>query len=258
MIIIKNPEQLAKMRSSGHLLYDVLEKVKEEIAPGITTMDLNRICDGLIRKGGGIPTELNYMGYPASICASVNDEVVHGIPSENTVLREGDIISVDVTLSLDGWQTDSAFTAPVGAISEDSRRLIRVTEECFWKGAAQALDGNRVGDISNAVQTHAEAHGYGVVRELTGHGIGRDMHEDPSVPNFGFAGHGARLRQGMTICVEPMITSGRRNVHQLADGWTVVTNDHRNAAHYEHTLAIRPNGQPELLTYPGAPWGGKP
>ena len=258
MIIIKNSAQLAKMRSAGHLLHDVLCRVRESIQPGMTTMDLNDLTDGLIRGAGAIPTEYGYEGYPASICASVDDEVVHGIPSSHVVLKEGSIISIDVTLSLDDWQADSAFTAPVGAISEDSRRLIRVTEECFWKGAAQALDGNRVGDISNAVQTHAEAHGYGVVRELTGHGIGRDMHEDPSVPNFGFAGHGARLRQGMTICVEPMITSGRRNVHQLADGWTVVTNDHRNAAHYEHTLAIRPNGQPELLTYPGAPWGGKP
>lgn len=258
MIIIKNPDQLSKMRSAGHLLYDVLQKVREEIKPGITTMDLNRICDALIRKSGGIPTELNYMGYPASICASVNDEVVHGIPSEHVELKAGDIISIDVTLALNGWQADSAFTAAVGEISEEKQKLIRVTEECFWKGAARAISGNRIGDISSAVQTHAESHGYGVVHELTGHGIGKDMHEDPSVPNYGFAGHGVKLREGMTICVEPMITMGKRQVHQLADGWTIVTNDHKPAAHYEHTVAVRPDGMPELLTFPGAVWGGKP
>lgn len=257
MIIIKNPDQLAKMRSAGHLLYDVLQAVRESIQPGITTMDLNRITDQLIRRGGAIPTELNYCGYPASICASIDDEVVHGIPSENVVLREGQIISIDVTLALNGWQADSAFTAPVGRISEEKQELIRVTEECFWKGAAMALNGNRIGDISSAVQEHAEKNGKGVVRDLTGHGIGKDMHEDPSVPNFGPAGHGTRLRPGMTICIEPMITMGRWQVHQLADGWTVVTNDHKSAAHYEHTVAIRKDGFPELLTFPGGAWGGK-
>lgn len=257
MIIIKNPDQLGKMRSAGHLLYDVLQKVREEIKPGMTTMDLNRITDTLIRKGGGIPTELNYMGYPASICASVDDEVVHGIPSSHVVLKEGSIISIDVTLSLHGWQADSAFTAPIGQISPEKEKLIKVTEECFWKGAAMALSGNRIGDISSAVQTHAEANGYGVVRDLTGHGIGQDMHEDPSVPNFGLPGHGVKLRPGMTICVEPMIAMGRWNVHQLADGWTIVTNDHKPAAHYEHTVAVTPGGLPELLTFPGASWEGK-
>ena len=252
MIIIKNPDQLAKMRSAGHLLYDVLCRVREEIKPGMTTMDLNRITDELIRQGGGIPTELGYEGYPASICASVDDEVVHGIPSKNAELKEGSIISIDVTLALNGWQADSAFTAPVGSISPEKERLIRVTEECFWQGAKMALNGNRIGDIGAAVQQHAEGNGYSVVRALTGHGIGASMHEDPSVPNYGEPGHGTRLRPGMTICIEPMINMGRYQVHQLADGWTIVTNDHLPSAHYEHTVAVTPHGRPELLTFPGA------
>ena len=254
MISLKNPDQLAKMRSAGHLLYDVLMAAREQIVPGITTMDLNAFVDEKIRKGGGIPTELGYCGYPASICASIDDEVVHGIPSKHVVLKEGSIISVDVTLALNGWQADSAFTAPVGSISEDKQKLIRVTEECFWKGARAAVNGNRIGDIGAAVQTHAESHGYGVVRDLTGHGIGKEMHEDPSVPNFGQAGHGVRIRPCMTFCVEPMIAMGTWRVHQLADGWTIVTNDHAPAAHYEHTLAVTPRGLPELLTLPGAVW----
>lgn len=254
MIILKNPDQLAKMRSAGHLLHDVLQQVREMIAPGITTMDVNRYTDELIRKAGAIPTELGYYDYPASICASIDDEVVHGIPSENVTLMEGSILSVDVTLALDGWQADSAFTAPVGKISEAKQRLIRVTEECFWRGAAAAINGNRIGDIGFAVQSHAEKNGYSVVRDLTGHGIGRKMHEDPSVPNFGLPGHGSRLRAGMTFCIEPMINMGKWQVHQLADGWTIVTNDHKPSAHYEHTIAVTAQGKPELLTLPDAKW----
>lgn len=254
MISIKNVDQLAKMRSAGHLLHDVLAAAREIIRPGITTMDVNAFVDEKIRKGGGIPTELGYCGYPASICASVDDEVVHGIPSKHVVLKEGSIISVDVTLALNGWQADSCFTAPVGEISAEKKKLIRITEECFWRGVRQAVNGNRIGDVSAAVQTWAEANGCGVVRDLTGHGIGRDMHEDPSVPNFGAAGHGPRIRPGMTFCVEPMITLGRWQVHQLSDGWTMVTNDHSPAAHYEHTIAVTPRGLPEILTLPGFHW----
>ncbi|MBR3742562.1 MAG: type I methionyl aminopeptidase [Clostridia bacterium] len=254
MINIKNPIQLAKMRSAGHLLHDVLAKTKEIIRPGITTMDINAFVEEHIRKGGGIPTELGYCGYPASICASIDDEVVHGIPSPHVELKEGSIISIDVTLALDGWQADSCFTAAVGKISAEKQRLMDVTEECFWLGVRQAINGNRIGDISAAVQTHAEAHGYGVVRDLTGHGIGKEMHEDPAVPNFGAAGHGSRIRPGMTFCVEPMIAMGRWQVHQLSDGWTVVTNDHSPAAHYEHTIAVTPKGLPEILTLPGFHW----
>lgn len=258
MISLKNDLQLAKMRSAGHLLYDVLCQARAFIAPGMTTMDINNFVDEKIRKGRGIPTELGYCGYPASICASIDDEVVHGIPSKHVRLEEGSIISIDVTLALDGWQADSCFTAPVGEISEEKKRLIRVTEECFFRGARQAVNGNRIGDVSYAVQQHAEAHGYGVVRDLTGHGIGKEMHEDPSVPNFGEPGRGVRIRPGMTFCVEPMIAMGRWQVHQLSDGWTIVTNDHKPAAHYEHTLAITRNGLPELLTYPDFRWEDAP
>ena len=250
MIVLKNDWQLAKMRSAGHLLHDVLCEAKAFIAPGMTTMDINDFVDERIRKGGGIPTELGYMDYPASVCASIDDEVVHGIPSRHVHLKEGSIISIDVTLALDGWQADSCFTAAIGEISKEKAELMRVTEECFWLGARQALHGNRIGDIGHAVQTHAEAHGYGVVRDLTGHGIGREMHEDPSVPNFGEAGHGVRIRQGMTFCIEPMIAMGRWQVHELSDGWTIVTNDHSPAAHYEHTMVIRRDGCPEILTLP--------
>lgn len=255
MITLKNDEQLAKMRSAGHLLHDVLCAAREFICPGITTAALNAFVDEKIRKAGAIPTEFGYEGYPASICASIDDEVVHGIPSEHVVLKEGQIISVDVTLMLDGWQTDSCFTAAVGKISEEKQRLIRVTEECFWRGAAAAVHGARIGDIGFAVQNHAENNGYNSVRALTGHGIGRKMHEDPSVPNYGLPGRGVRLKQGMTICVEPMIVMGNYAVHQLSDGWTVVTNDHMPAAHYEHTIAIRGDGLPEILTLPDAKWG---
>ena len=257
MISIKNPIQLAKMRSAGHLLHDVLAATREIIRPGMTTMDLNAFVDEQIRRGGGIPTELGYCGYPASICASIDDEVVHGIPSRHVELKEGSIISIDVTLALDGWQADSCFSAPIGEISEEKKRLIQVTEECFWQGVRMAVDGNRVGDISSAVQSYAEARGFGVVRDLTGHGIGKEMHEDPSVPNFGNPGHGPRLRQGMTFCIEPMITMGRWQVHQLSDGWTIVTNDHSPAAHYEHTVAVTPKGLPEILTLPGFTWETK-
>ena len=254
MIIIKNQEQIALMRSAGHLLYDVLQYLASQVKPGITTEDINRMADEMIRKNGAIPTELGYAGYPKSICVSVDDEVVHGIPSPNVRLEEGQIVSMDLTLSLNGWQSDSCLTVPVGEISRQKKDLIRVTEECFWLGYRQALNGNRIGDISAAVQKHAESNGCGVVRELTGHGIGREMHEDPSVPNFGLPGHGPRLRPGMTICVEPMITAGNYRVHELADGWTVVTNDHQPASHYEHTILIKKEGEPEILTLPD---GGK-
>ena len=247
MISIKNPIQLAKMRSAGHLLHDVLAATREIIRPGMTTMDINAFVDEHIRKGGGIPTELGYCGYPASICASIDDEVVHGIPSKNVELREGSIISIDVTLALDGWQADSCFTAPIGKISEEKQKLIQVTEECFWLGARQAVNGNRIGDVSHAVQSHAEAHGYGVVRDLTGHGIGKEVHEDPEVPNHGRAGHGMRLVEGLTICIEPMINMQGDGVHTMPNKWTVVTDNGCMSAHFEHMILITANG-PVIMT----------
>lgn len=250
MITLKNPAQIAKMRSAGHLLYDVLESIREVIKAGESTAAIDAYAEEKIRRAGAIPSFLHYQGYPKSICASIDDEVVHGIPSDGAILREGSILSVDCGLILDGWQADSAFTVGIGRISPEKEALIRVTEECFFLGAAAAIHGNRLGDVGNAVQKHAEAHGYGVVRELTGHGIGRSMHEDPSVPNYGLPGHGGRLKSGMVIAIEPMITLGSYHVMEMDDGWTIKTVDGSPCSHYEHTVAITENG-PELLTLPG-------
>ena len=249
MIQIKNAAQLQKMRAAGRLLYEIMQRLREVIKPGETTAALDAFAEALIRRHNAIPSFLNYRGYPKSICASVDDEVVHGIPSDEVVLREGSILSVDCGLILDGWQADSAFTVPIGQVSPEKERLIKLTEDCFFAAARAAVVGNRIGDIGHAVQTLAEGEGLGVVRALTGHGIGRSMHEDPSVPNFGTPGTGARLRRGMTIAVEPMITLGGWSVHEMEDGWTIKTIDGSPCAHYEHTLAIT-DGLPELLTLP--------
>ena len=251
MIYLKNAQQLDCMRRSGALLYEVLCRLREAIKPGMSTAELDVYAEQLIRKHKAIPSFLDYQGYPASICASINDEVVHGIPSETAILKEGDILSVDCGLILDGWQSDSAFTVGVGKISPENQKLIDVTEESFFKGIRKAIAGNHIGDIGHAVQTHAESFGYGVVRDLTGHGIGRTMHEDPSVPNFGRPGHGTRLRAGMTLAIEPMITMGDYHVAELDDGWTIVTEDGSFCSHYEHTIAINEKGLPEILSFPG-------
>lgn len=250
MITIKNASQIAKMREAGALLHEVLEQLKGKIEPGITTKELDRYAEKLIRGYGAVPSFLNYEGYPASICASVDSQVVHGIPNESTVLREGQIISIDSGLILDGWQSDSAFTVGVGTVSPQAQRLIDVTEQSFFAALQVAREGYRVSDIGHAVQQYVEARGFSVVRDLCGHGIGREMHEDPSIPNFGAPGHGVRLRRGMTICIEPMIAAGSYNVKTLRDGWTVVTTDGSLCSHYEHTILIT-DGEPELLSLPG-------
>ena len=251
MIYLKNAQQLDCMRKSGALLYEVLCRLREAIKPGMSTAELDVYAEQLIRKHKAIPSFLDYQGYPASICASVNDEVVHGIPADDVILKEGDVLSVDCGLILDGWQADSAFTVGISEITAENRKLIEVTEESFFKGIRQAIDGNHLGDIGHAVQSYAESFGYGVVRDLTGHGIGRNMHEDPSVPNFGKPGRGVRLRAGMTLAIEPMIAMGDYHVAELDDGWTIVTEDGSICSHYEHTIAINEKGLPEILTYPG-------
>ena len=250
MITIKSAEEIGKMRKAGALLHEVLDQLKTMIEPGVTTAHLDREAERLIRDAGAIPSFKGYEGFPASICASVNDEVVHGFPTDKP-LKEGSIVSIDCGLILDGWQSDSAFTAPVGKIDEEIARLIRVTEECFWLGAKQVREGNRLGDVSHAVQEHAEKNGYGVIRNLCGHGIGREMHEDPNVPNFGPAGRGVRLKPGMVIAIEPMIARGRWPIYVDDNGWTVITRDHSWCSHYEHTVAVT-TGEPEILSYPGA------
>ena len=249
MITIKNELQIEKMRQAGILLHSVLEALRKEIEPGVTTRHLDQMAEKLIRAGGGIPSSKGYNGFPSSICASVDEQVVHGFPND-TKLRQGQLLSIDCTCILDGWQSDSAFSVVVGGGNPKAQQLVDVTERCFWLGARQAVAGNHLGDIGHAVQAYAEAHGYGVVRDLCGHGIGTEMHEDPNVPNYGNPGRGVRLQAGMTLTIEPMIAMGTWKVRQLDDGWTIVTRDGLPASHYEHTLLIT-DGEPELLSYPG-------
>ena len=251
MIIKKSPSEIEAMKEAGRVSAKALREVGSAVRPGISTLELDEIAESVIRSEGGIPAFKGYGGFPGCICASVNDEVVHGIPADDVIIKEGDILSVDCGLILDDWQADSAFTVGVGEITPEARKLIDVTEESFYKGIRKAIAGNHLGDIGHAIQAHAESFGYGVVRDLTGHGIGRDMHEDPSVPNFGRPGHGTRLRAGMTLAIEPMIAMGDYHVAQLDDGWTIVTEDGSLCSHYEHTIAINEHGLPELLTYPG-------
>ena len=249
MITIKNGQQIEKMRAAGALIHDVLQALRAEIQPGVTTAYLDKLAEKLIRGAGAIPSSKGYEGFPNSICASVDDQVVHGFAT-NDKLKQGQLLSIDCTVLLDGWQSDSAFSVVVGGADAQKQRLVEVTEECFWIGADRARAGNRIGDISHAVQKHAEAHGYGVVRDLCGHGIGREMHEDPNVPNFGAAGRGARLQSGMTLTIEPMITMGTWKVFVDDNNWTIVTRDGSPSSHYEHTLLIT-DGEPELLSWPG-------
>jgi methionyl aminopeptidase len=251
MIYLKSAVQIAIMRKAGALLYEVLAELRQAVRPSISTKELDALAEKRIRDCGAAPSFLGYRGFPATLCTSLNEQVVHGIPSPNVILREGDILSVDCGLILEGWQSDSAFTVGVGTISAEKQKLIDVTEQCFFLGARQAVQNNRLQDISHAIQTLAESHGYGIVRELVGHGIGREMHEEPSVPNFGRAGQGVRLREGMTLAVEPMIAMKNPAVRELDDGWTVVTIDKSPCSHYEHTLVINEHGLPELLSYPG-------
>ena len=251
MITIKSAEEIGKMRRAGALLHQVLEELRKLVEPGVTTAYIDEVAEKLLRDGGAIPSSKGYEGFPSSICASVNDEVVHGFPSKR-VLKEGDLLSIDCTLLLDGWQSDSAFSVAVGKASPETERLIRVTEECFWIGLDKARAGNRIGDIGHAVQEHAEKNGYGVIRDLCGHGIGREMHEDPSVPNFGTAGRGVRLRPGMVFTIEPMIARGRWPIYVDDNGWTIITRDHSWCSHYEHTLVVT-EADPEILSWPDAP-----
>lgn len=226
------------MREAGRVVAKVHAAMREHVRPGVTTAELNAIAENIIRSHGAVPTFLGYHGYPASICTSLNDEIVHGIPSPHVRLRSGDIISIDVGATLNGWVGDSAWTYAVGKISAAAQALLEATEGALWAGIAQAKAGNRLGDISAAVQQYAEARGFAVVREYTGHGVGRTMHEPPQVLNYGEPGTGIRLRPGLTIALEPMITAGSWLTKTDADGWTVRTADGSLSAHFEHTIAI--------------------
>jgi methionyl aminopeptidase len=236
-VLLKSASDIDRMRASGIVVAEVHAALRALIEPGITTRELDTVAYDLITSAGGYPSFLNYRGYPASICASVNEEILHGIPGDR-VLGAGDIISIDVGVKLDGFHADAAFTAAVGQISADAQELIDVTEQCFWRGYEAIAIGRRLGDVAQIIQAFAESRGFGVVREYAGHGVGRQMHEDPSVPNWGKAGTGSPIRSGMTFALEPMITAGQPETRILPDGWTVITVDGSLAAHYEHTIAI--------------------
>ena len=246
MITIKSPREIEIMRRSGKITAKTLARLIEAAKPGVTTRELDRIADESIRALGGIPTFIGYNGYPSAICTSVNDEVVHGMPGPRTLL-DGDLLSIDIGTTLEGYVSDSAVTVAIGRVSETAQRLMRVTQECLMAGIAEMQAGNRLGDIGHAVQQHAESNGYGVVRQLVGHGIGTKMHEEPQVPNYGTPGHGTLLRPGLVLAIEPMITEGTYEVETLDDGWTVITEDGKLAAHFEHTIAITDEG-PKILT----------
>ena len=246
-ISIKTDEEINLMRQSGHLLAKVHEELHAALRPGISTLELDEIGERTIRALGGIPNCKDYEGFPASVCISVNNEVVHGIPSSERILQEGDIVSFDTGLIYKGFHSDAARTWGVGKISDEAQKLIDVTRESFFEGIKKAKAGNRLHDISAAIDKYIRPHGYGIVRELTGHGIGTSLHEDPMVPNFRKLTRGVKLQKGMTICVEPMITMGSRKIGWLEDDWTVVTLDGSLAAHYENTIAIT-DGEPEILT----------
>jgi methionyl aminopeptidase len=246
MVVCRTKEEIEKIRRAGRIVAEVLRDLREMAQPGVTTRELDRYAEAKIRARGGIPTFKGYRGFPASICTSINEEVVHGIPSDRK-LCAGDIVGIDCGVTLDGYVADAAITVPVGEVSEEVQRLLRVTEEALYRAIEQARVGNRLYDISYAVQSYAEAHGYSVVRDFCGHGVGRQMHEDPQVPNFGTPGRGLRLRPGLVLAIEPMLNMGTHEVEIADDGWTVRTVDRKLSAHFEHTIAITERG-PIILT----------
>lgn len=247
-VTIKSEHEIELMREAGRILSIVHDEMGKIIRPGISTMDINRKGEEVIRSFGCIPSFLNYQGYPASICVSVNDEVVHGIPDKRHILKEGDIVSLDAGVIYKGYQSDVARTHAVGKISEEDQRLIDVTKQSFFEGIKYARAGNHLFDISKTIQDFVEDNGYSVVRDLVGHGIGRKLHEEPQVPNFKPIGRGMKLRVGMTLAIEPMVNAGAYDVWMLEDDWTVVTKDSTKSAHYENTVLIT-DGEPELLSY---------
>jgi len=248
MITIKKDEDFARMRHAGTVVARIHEALREKAAPGVSLIELDRIAAGIIEDGGCVPNFLNYHGFPANTCLSVNEEIVHGIPSERT-LKDGDILSVDAGAIFEGWHADAAVTFPVGDVPGDATRLIETTERAMWVAIEMSVAGTRLGDIGAAISGVAAPQGYGVVRTHTGHGIGLQMHEDPQVPNYGKPGKGMRLREGMAICIEPMFNLGTHETRTLDDGWTVVTADGSLSAHWEHTVAITASG-PQVLTLP--------
>jgi methionyl aminopeptidase len=246
LVYVRSREEVEAIRAAARVVADCLRRVGEAIRAGVTTGELDGIADDYIRERGGRPAFKGYRGFPSTLCVSVNEEVVHGIPSGRR-LAEGDIVGVDVGVEMGGYYADSARTFPIGEVGEGARRLLRVTEEALYKGIEQARAGNRVGDISNAIQRHVEGNGFAVVKMLVGHGIGREMHEEPKVPNYGPPARGPRLMAGQVIAIEPMVNAGGSDVDTLEDGWTVVTHDRSLSAHFEHTVAVWAEGS-EILS----------
>jgi len=247
VIVCRSRSELERMREAGRLVGEVLTVLAAHVAPGVSTGDLDALAEKRILQSGATPAFKGYHGYPASICVSINDEVIHGIPSGRRLLQEGDIVSIDVGASLDGYFGDSAVTLPVGQVSEKAATLLRVTEEALFKAIERVRPGGRVSDLGHAVQGHIEAYGFSVVREFVGHGIGQRMHEEPQIPNYGEPGRGPRLTEGMVLAIEPMVNAGKAAVKVLADGWTAVTRDSSLSAHFEHTVAVTA-GEPWILT----------
>ena len=246
MIVCKSPAEIAKMRVASQLVAQVLEDLAAMVAPGVSTADLDAAAEAKVRAAGAEPAFKGYRGYPATLCASVNEQVIHGIPSK-TPMKAGDIVSLDMGVKLNGYYGDSAVTVPVGAVGEDVSRLLRVTQEALERGIAQVKLGGRISDIGHAIQKHVEAHGFSVVREFVGHGIGASLHEEPQIANYGEPGRGPRLAEGMTLAIEPMVNMGKPGVKVLADCWTAVTKDGSLSAHFEHTVAVTKDG-PLVLT----------
>jgi len=248
MIYLKTNEEIELMRIANRMVGSVLAEVAKHISPGVTTLQLDKIAEEYIRDNGGIPLFKGYKGFPNALCTSVNENVVHGIPV-NVPLKDGDILSVDCGVKVNGYCGDSAYTFEIGEISPEIKRLLQTTKEALYVGISHAIEGKRVGDVSHSIQTYCESRGYSVVRELVGHGIGRIMHEDPEVPNYGKKGYGPLLKNGMCIAIEPMINLGSKNVKFEKDGWTVHTRDRKPSAHFEHTVAIRPGKADVLSTF---------
>ncbi len=247
MVILKSLQEIEKIRRACLIVANVLEIIRTKVQAGVTTKELDNFAEQFIRDAGAKPAFKGYRGYPCSLCTSVNEQVVHGIPSQGVMLKQGDIISIDVGAVVDGFYGDAAITVPVGSISNEAERLIRITKESLLKGIAEARPGNRLYDISAAVQSHVEAHGFSVVREFVGHGIGRSLHEDPQIPNFGDRGGGPRIKTGMVLAIEPMVNAGGCVTRVKEDGWTAVTADGSLSAHFEHTIAVMDDG-PLILT----------
>ncbi|MGD8776664.1 MAG: type I methionyl aminopeptidase [Syntrophobacterales bacterium] len=247
MIHLKSPREIQVMRDANRIVAEILAELREQITPGISTMELNEIGESLAAKRNARPAFKGYNGFPYALCASINEEVVHGMPSLKRILREGDIISLDFGVVHKDFYGDAAITVPVGHVDDMSRDLIQATEEALYRGIAHAVAGNRLSDISHAIQSHVEAKGFSVVREFVGHGIGRCLHESPQIPNYGSPGLGVKLKPGMVLAIEPMINQGEYGVEILGDGWTAVTKDRSRSAHFEHSIAITENG-PEILS----------